>query len=66
MTVNDSLRVWFTIAFIVLSSAAMGAIIEANDKPTGYEAGMGLLLAMGLGVGLWTVADIRNRKGKDD
>jgi hypothetical protein len=62
VNVNDSVRVWFTIAFIVLASAAMGAIIEGQDKPTGYEAGMALLLAMGVGVGLWTVAEIRRRK----
>jgi hypothetical protein len=67
MSVNDSVRIWFSIAFIVLVSASIGAIIEANDKPAGYEAGAALILAMGIGVGLWTAADIiRSRRGGKD
>jgi hypothetical protein len=60
VTLNEWLRTWFTLAFIILVSAAFGAIIDGQDPPRGYEAGAALLIALGIGVGLWTFADWRS------
>jgi hypothetical protein len=62
---NDFTRFMFAIAFVVLVSAAMGAVIQSSDPPRGYEAGMGLLIALGVGAGLWALAEWK-RGGKDD
>jgi hypothetical protein len=37
----------------------MGAVIDGSDPPRGYEAAVGLFVALGVGAGLWALAEWR-------
>jgi hypothetical protein len=55
----------FSITFIVLVSAAMGAVIDGSDPPRGYEAAIGLFIALGVGAGLWLLSEWRDTGKKE-
>jgi hypothetical protein len=59
MKPSDPVRSLFGITFVILVAVAMGAVIQASDPPRGYEAGIGLFVALGIGAGLWALADWR-------
>lgn len=61
MTPGESVRYLFGIAFVVLICVAMGAVIDGSDPPRGYEAAVGLFIALGIGAGLWALADWRKK-----
>jgi hypothetical protein len=66
VTSRDYTRLLFAIAFVVLVSAAMGAVIDGSDPPRGYEAAVGLFIALGVGAGLWLLSDWKRDERKDD
>jgi hypothetical protein len=47
----------FAVAFIVLVSAALGAILQGVTSPMDYEVGLALFVALGIGAGLWVLAE---------
>jgi hypothetical protein len=63
VTFNEAIRFMFAVAFIVLASASIGAFIEGSNNPVSYEWGAAIMVALGVGVGLWTLAEWRNRNG---
>jgi hypothetical protein len=59
MTPGEWVRTLFGIAFVLLVAVAMGAVIDGSDPPRGYEAAVGLFVALGVGAGLWALAEWR-------
>jgi hypothetical protein len=59
MTPSEWVRTLFGITFVILVAVAMGAVIDGNDPPRGYEAAIGLFIALGVGAGLWALAEWR-------
>jgi hypothetical protein len=59
MTPGEWVRTLFGIAFVLLVCVAMGAVIDGSDPPRGYEAAVGLFIALGVGAGLWALAEWR-------
>jgi hypothetical protein len=51
----------FGVSFVILIAVAMGAVIDGSDPPRGYEAAVGLFIALGVGAGLWALADWRKK-----
>jgi hypothetical protein len=49
----------FAVAFVVLVSAAMGAILQGVTSPMDYEVGLALFVALGIGAGLWLLSEWR-------
>jgi hypothetical protein len=61
MSAGEGIKALFGIAFVILVAVAMGAVIDGNDPPRGYEAALGLFIALGVGAGLWALADWRKK-----
>jgi hypothetical protein len=61
MAPGEWVRTLFGIAFVVLVCVAMGAVIDGSDPPRGYEAAVGLFVALGVGAGLWALAEWRRK-----
>jgi hypothetical protein len=59
---SEWVRTLFGIAFVLLVCVAMGAVIDGSDPPRGYEAAVGLFIALGVGAGLWALAEWRRPK----
>jgi membrane protease YdiL (CAAX protease family) len=59
VTVKDLLHVLFSVAFVVMAAVALGAILVGEAPPRDYQAGAVLLVFMGVGAGLWLLADWR-------
>lgn len=64
MTIPEAIRWMFAVAFVVLASVSIGSFIESTS-PKGYEWGAAIMIALGIGVPLWTLAEWRRGKGKD-
>lgn len=64
MTLSETIRFIFAVTFVVLASVAIGSFIESTD-PKGYEWGAIVMIAVGIGVPLWTLAEWRSNKKKD-
>jgi hypothetical protein len=62
MTPSEWVRTLFGIAFVILVAASLGAVIDGSDPPRGYEAAFGLFVALGVGAGLWALAEWRSKK----
>jgi hypothetical protein len=65
MSLNDTIRFMFSVAFIVLAAVSIGAFIEGSNNPIAYEWGAAIMVALGVGVGLWTLAEWRRSRNKD-
>jgi uncharacterized membrane protein YccC len=62
MDPGEWVRTLFGITFVVLVCVAMGAVIQAQDPPRGYEAAIGLFIALGVGAGMWALAEWRRTR----
>lgn len=57
MTVGDTIRVLFAVAFVVLAAVAMGGLLVGESPPRDYQAGALLLIMVGVGAGIWLLAE---------
>jgi hypothetical protein len=62
MTPSEWVRTLFGLAFVLLVAVSLGAVIEGADPPRGYEAGFALFVALGVGAGLWALAEWRGKR----
>jgi hypothetical protein len=61
MMTPDAVKTLFGVTFVILVAVAMGAVIDGSDPPRGYEAAVGLFIALGVGAGLWALAEWRKK-----
>jgi hypothetical protein len=62
MAPTDFVRLLFGVAFVILVAVALGAVIDGNDPPRGYEAAFALFVALGVGAGLWALAEWKGKR----
>jgi hypothetical protein len=58
---GEWVRTLFGVAFVLLVAVALGAVIDGKDPPRGYEAAFALFVALGVGAGLWALAEWRRK-----
>jgi membrane protease YdiL (CAAX protease family) len=57
VTIGDLLRVLFAVAFVVMAAATLGALLTGPSPDRDYRAGALLLVMVGVGAGLWVLAE---------
>jgi hypothetical protein len=54
-------RVLFAVAFVVLASVALGSVITGSTNDREWQAGALLFVLLGVGAGLWALAEWRRK-----
>lgn len=61
MTLGETIKLLFAVAFIVMAAVALGGLLVGDSPDRDYRAGAALLVFVGVGAGLWLISDWRKR-----